>query len=173
MRKFRKYQAEQAVVLNRVWELVGHLGEVVNKAHLYDQLMESADPSFAQQTLHILVKYSRSMKDLLKEIQKLLPPSGTPKRVLYPGPPGSPTGTLYEVIGQVELVSASQVGAGSNQPAGTFKPPKSGRFLDQENTPVPERTRSSQVRRNSTEWLAKFGRGQSPNLDQGRTLEWS
>ena len=46
--EIRKYQAEQAVVLSRVRELVGHPGEVVNKAHLYDQLMESADPSSAR-----------------------------------------------------------------------------------------------------------------------------
>ena len=35
-------------------------------------------------------------------------PSSIPRRVLYPGPPGSPTGTLYEVIGEVELVPPSQ-----------------------------------------------------------------
>ena len=104
--EIRKYEAEQTVVLSRVRQLVGHPGEIVNKAHLYDQLMESADPSSARQTLPILVKYSRSMKDLLKEIQKLLP-GGTPMRMLYPGPPRSPTGTLYEVIGEVELVPAS------------------------------------------------------------------
>ena len=46
--EIRKYQAKQAVVLSRVRELVGHPGEVVNKAHLYDQLMESADSSYAQ-----------------------------------------------------------------------------------------------------------------------------
>ena len=102
-----KYQAEQAVVQSRVRELVGHPGEVVNKAHLYDQLLESANPSSAWKTLQILVKYSCFMKDLLKEIQKLLPPSGTPRRMLYPGTPGSPTGTLYEVIGEVEIVPAS------------------------------------------------------------------
>jgi hypothetical protein len=55
------------MVLNRVRELVGHPGEIVNKAHLYDQLMETADPSSARQTLQILVKYSRSMKDLLRK----------------------------------------------------------------------------------------------------------
>ena len=117
--EIRKYQAEQAVVLSRVRELVGHPGEVINKAHLYDQLMESADPSSARQTLQILVKYSGFMKDMLKEFRKLLPPSGTLRRMLYPGPPGSPTGTLYEVIGEVELVPASQAGAGPSQPAGT------------------------------------------------------
>jgi hypothetical protein len=44
----RRYQAEQIVVLSQVRELVGHLGEVVSKAYLYDQLMESADPAFAR-----------------------------------------------------------------------------------------------------------------------------
>ena len=106
--EIRKYLVEQVVVLSRVRELVGHPGEVVNKAYLYDQLMESTDPSSARQMLQILVKYSCSIKDLLKEIQKLLPPSATPRRMLYPGPPGSPTCTLYEVIWKVELVSASQ-----------------------------------------------------------------
>ena len=76
----RRYHVEHAVVLTRVRELVGHPGEVVNKAHLYDQLMESADPVSARQTLPILVKYSYTMNDLIKEIQKLLPPSGTPSR---------------------------------------------------------------------------------------------
>ena len=109
--EIRKFQAEQAVVLSRVRELVGHPGEIVNKAHLYDQLMESADPSSIRQTLPIMVKYSRTMKDLLKEIQNLLP-GGTPRRMLYLGPPGFSTGTLYEVIGEVELVLASHAGAG-------------------------------------------------------------
>ena len=93
--EIRKYHVEQAVVFSRIRELVGHPGEVINKAHLYDQIMESADPSSARQTLPILVKYSQMMNDMLKEIQKVVPLSGTPRRVLYPGPPESPTGTLY------------------------------------------------------------------------------
>ena len=124
--EIRKFQAEQAAVLSRVRELVGHPGEIVNKAHLYDQLMESADPSSARQTLPILVKYSLTMKDLLKEIQKLLS-GGTPRRMLYPGPPRSPTGTLYKVIGEVELVPSSQAGVGPSQPTGISQPPESGR----------------------------------------------
>jgi hypothetical protein len=102
----RRYQAEQTVVLSRVRELVGHSGEVVNKAYLYDQLVESADSASARQTFQNLVKYSRIMKDLFNDIQKILPPRGTPKRMLDPGPPGSPTTTLYEAIGEVELVPA-------------------------------------------------------------------
>ena len=166
--EIRKYQAKQAVVLSRVRELVGHPGEVVNKAHLYNQLMESADPSSARQTLQFLVKYSRSMKDLLTEIWNLLAPSGTPRRMLYSGPPGYPIGTLYEVIGEVELVPASQTGVGPSQPAETSQLAESGRFSDWEKTPVPERTRSSQIQRKSTERPAQSGRGQSPNPDRGR-----
>lgn len=88
--EIRRYQAEQSVMLNRVRELVGHPGEIVNKAHLYDRLMETANPSSAQQTLQILVEYSRSMKDLLKEIHKLLPPRGNPRRMLNTYSLGSP-----------------------------------------------------------------------------------
>ena len=44
------YHVEHAVVINRVQELVGYPGETVNKAHLYDKLMETADPSSARQT---------------------------------------------------------------------------------------------------------------------------
>lgn len=56
------------MVLNRVRDLVENPCEIVNKAHLSDKLMEMAEPSSARQTMQ------RSMKDLLKEIQKLLPP---------------------------------------------------------------------------------------------------
>ena len=62
------YQAEQTVVLNRVQDLVGNPGELVTKAHLYNKLMETEEPSLARKTLQILVKYSRTMKGLLKEI---------------------------------------------------------------------------------------------------------
>ena len=152
--------------LSRVREWVGHPGEVVNKAHLYDQLMESADPSAARQTLQILVKYSRSKKDLLKEIQKLMPPRGTPRRMLDLGPPGLPTATLYEVVGEVELVPTAQAGVGPSQPVGTPRPQESRRVSDREKTHVPEQTRSSQVCRTSTERSARAGRGQSPNPDR-------
>jgi hypothetical protein len=92
------------VVFGRIQELIGHPGEIVNKARLYDQLVESGEPVSARQTIPILVKYSRMMNNLFAEIQKVVPPGGTPRRVLYQGPPGSPTGTLYKEVGEVALV---------------------------------------------------------------------
>jgi hypothetical protein len=83
--EIRKYHAEQTVVFNQIRELVGHPGEVVNEARLYDQVVESGDPTSARQTIPILVKYSRRMNDLFAEIQKVILPAGTPRRVLYPG----------------------------------------------------------------------------------------
>jgi hypothetical protein len=39
----RKYHAEQTVVFDRIRKLIGHPGEIVNKARLYDQLVESGE----------------------------------------------------------------------------------------------------------------------------------
>jgi hypothetical protein len=122
--EIRRYQAEHTVVVNRVRELVGHPGEIVNKAHLYDQLMESADPFSARQTLQILVKYSRSMKDPLKEVQKLLPPRRNLRRVLDPGSPGSPPANRYEVASKVDLIPTSQAAAGASGQQETGRVPE-------------------------------------------------
>jgi hypothetical protein len=162
--EIRRYKAEQTEVLSKVRELVGQPGEVVNKAHLYDQLLESVDPASAWQTLQILVKYSRTMKDLLAEIRKILPPRGIPRRILDPGPPGSPTATLYEAIAEVEIVSAAQASAKPSQPAGTFGLQESGKVSERPPTPVPEPTPSTQVRRKNTERFAKSSRGQFPSV---------
>jgi hypothetical protein len=95
--EIRKYHAEQAVVFNQIRELVGHPGEVVTKAQLYDQLAEAGDPTSTKQAIPVLVKYSRRITNLFAEIQKIIPPARTPRRVLYQGSPGSPSGTLYEL----------------------------------------------------------------------------
>jgi hypothetical protein len=155
-----KYHAEQTVVFNQIRELVGHPGEVVNKARLYDQLVESGDPTSARQTIPILVKYSRMMNNLFAEIQKVIPPGGTPRRVLYLGPPGSPTGNFYEV-GEVALVQNPPTAAKPSQQGGDSRPGSSGNDL--------ERTRSSGAKRKST-GSARSGRGQSP---APRTSDWS
>ena len=129
---------EQTVVFSRIRVLVGHPVEVVSKAHLYDRMMESADPSSARHSLPILVKYSRMMKDILAEIQKVVPPSGTPRRVIYPGPFGSPTGMLYEVVGKMALVPTSPAGAEPSHQGGTSQTTSSRRVPNGEGSGAPK-----------------------------------
>jgi hypothetical protein len=76
--KNEEIQKYHAVVFNQIHELVGNPAEIINKAHLYDQMMASGERTSAKQALPILVKYTRTMKDLLGEIQKVIPPSGRP-----------------------------------------------------------------------------------------------
>ena len=151
--EIRKYHAEKTVIFGRIRELVGHPGEIANKAQLYDQLVESGDPVSARQTIFILVKYSRMMNTLFADIQKILPPGGTLRRVLYEGPPGSPTGTLYEEVGEVAIVADPPAVAEPSQQAGGSRPESSGKD--------PERPGSSGARQKST-GLVRTGRGHTP-----------
>jgi hypothetical protein len=94
---------------------------------------------------------------------KVVPPGGTPRRVLYQGLPGSPTGTLYEVVGEVALVQDPPTIADPSQQGDGSRPGSSGK--------APERTRSSQARRKSP-GSVRTGRGQSPiprTSDRSRT----
>jgi uncharacterized protein YPO0396 len=61
--EIRRYKAEQTVVMNCVRDLVGNSSEIVNKAHMYDKLMKTGEPSSARQTLQIMVKYLRTTKE--------------------------------------------------------------------------------------------------------------
>ena len=90
--EFQTYHAEQAVAFSRIREMVWSPAEIVNEAHLYDQMMASGEPASAKQALPILAKYSRTMKDILAEIQKVVPPCGTSRRVLYQGALGRQPG---------------------------------------------------------------------------------
>jgi hypothetical protein len=74
----RKYHADQAMVFTRIRELIGHPGEIANKARLYDQLVEAGDPTSTKQTIPILVTYARRVNDLFAEIQKIVPPGIIP-----------------------------------------------------------------------------------------------
>ena len=91
----------------------------------------------------------------------MVPPSGTPRRVLYPGPPGLPTGTHYAVVGEVALVQNPPTAAGPNEQGRGSRPTSSGRALEKERSGALEKTRSSQVQRKNT-GSVQSGRGQSP-----------
>ena len=151
------------MAFSRIRELVGNSAEIINKAHLYDRMMAIGDPASAKQTLPILVKYSKTMKDILAEVQKVVPPGYTPMQVLYQGAPGSPTGTLYEVVGEIPLVQNPPTVAGPSQQEGGNRPSRSGR--------APSGTRFAGVRRKGLGSI-RTGRDQSPvrrTLDRSRT----
>ena len=94
--EIRKYHAEQTVVFSRIRELVGHPGEIVNKARLYDQLVESEDLVSARQTIPILVKYSRMMNNMFADIQNVTHLSkGMPETPWAQGGPRSDTLDLW------------------------------------------------------------------------------
>ena len=52
--------------------MMGNPAEIVSKAQLYDRMMASGEPASAKQVLPILLKYSRTMKDFLAEILKVV-----------------------------------------------------------------------------------------------------
>ena len=59
-------------------------------------------------------------------------PSKTPRRVLYQGPPRSPTGTIYEAVGEVAVVhnppTAVKPGEVS-KPGSSVKAPEKNSFF--------------------------------------------
>ena len=63
-----KYHAEQAMVFQRIRELIRQPAEAITKARLYDQMIESGDPIDARKTIPILVKYSRLMNGLFEDV---------------------------------------------------------------------------------------------------------
>ena len=148
----------------RIRELIRQPAEAVTKAQLYDHIIESGDPIDARKTIPILVKYSRLMNGLFEDVHKLLPPGGTPRRVFYQAPPGSPSGTLYEAVGEVAVV---------HNPPIVVEPETSARFGSTGKTS--EMIRSSQPRRKNT-GSDRSRRGQSPvrrTIDRSRTTDRS
>ena len=137
--EIRKHHAEQTVVFQRIRELVGQPAEAVVKARLFDELLKKVEPYEARKTLPILVKYTRLMNGLFEDVQRLIPPVGTSRRVLYQSPPGSPSGTLYEAVGEVEVVRS---------PPTTVDPGEGS--IPRSTGKEPERTRFTQPRRKTT-----------------------
>ena len=66
--EIRKYHAEQAVVFQRIRELIGQPVEAVTKGRVYNHIIESGDPIDARKTIPILKKYSQLMKGLFEDV---------------------------------------------------------------------------------------------------------
>ena len=69
-------KGEKAERLKRIWEAIGHLGDVMNKARLFDDNVKAEGQLLAQKIIIILVKFGHKMEMALGEMQKLF--SGFP-----------------------------------------------------------------------------------------------
>ena len=56
-----------------IQEVIGHLGDIINKAHLFDNEVKTEGHLSAQKIITILVKYGHKMETILEEMRKLLP----------------------------------------------------------------------------------------------------
>ena len=59
--------------IEKIREFIGHTGDVVTKAHLFDNEVKMEDHLSAQKIITILVKYGHKMEAILEDIRKLLP----------------------------------------------------------------------------------------------------
>ena len=59
--------------LEKIWEFVGHTGDIITKAHLFDNEVKTEDHLSAQKIITVLVKFGHKMEAKLREMRKLLP----------------------------------------------------------------------------------------------------
>ena len=62
----------QAEGLDQIWEVVGTLSDVLNKAHLFDNDIKAEGQLSAQNVITILVNFGHKMEAILVDIQKLV-----------------------------------------------------------------------------------------------------
>ena len=77
--------------MDQIQEFIGNPGNVVNKAHLFDNNVKTKGQLSAPKIIAILVNFGRKMEATLVEIQKLV--SGVqsePSRVPLPSPKATP-----------------------------------------------------------------------------------
>ena len=81
--------------IERILEFIGHMGDVVTRAHLFDNEVKTKDHLSVQKIITVLVKYGYKMEETLGEMRKLLPgPTavGTsqpqPQTIAAPSPKG-------------------------------------------------------------------------------------
>ena len=64
--------------MEQIREFIGHMGDVVTKAHLFNNEVKTEDHLSVQKIITVLVKYRHKMETTLVEMRKLLPGPSTP-----------------------------------------------------------------------------------------------
>ena len=64
--------------IEQIREFIGHIGDVVTKAHLFDNEVKTEDHLSSQKIMTVLVKYEHKMEATLVEMRKLLPGASAP-----------------------------------------------------------------------------------------------
>ena len=81
--------------IEQIREFIGHTGDVVTKAHLFDNEVKTENHLSTQKIITVLVKYGHKMEATLVEMRKLLPgtsASGTSQPPIQAAIPPSPKG---------------------------------------------------------------------------------
>ena len=73
-------------VLDRIREVVGNPGDIVNKAHLFDTFVKKKVEMSLPKVIAILVGFKHKMEAVLGEIRKLIPGSPVESSRLPPPP---------------------------------------------------------------------------------------
>ena len=64
-------------VAQKIHSFLGFLGDIVNKAQLYDQGLRQRTTDSGVKMMHCMVDYSNKMEKTLKELHRILHPIGT------------------------------------------------------------------------------------------------
>ena len=86
---------------------MGYLGNVINKAHVYDQYAKQLETASGAKVIWCMVDYSTKMEKLLKELHALLQPVGVqPEPAPTPAPAPAPTPVPFPITSP-EMVTLS------------------------------------------------------------------
>ena len=63
----------------KIREFIGHIGDVVTKALMFDNEVKTEDHLSAQKIITVLVQYGHKMEAMLEKMRKLLPGPSAPR----------------------------------------------------------------------------------------------
>ena len=91
--------------IEQIWEFISHTGDVVTKAHLFNNEVKTEDHLSTQKIITILVKYEHKMEATLVEMRKLLPGTSAPGTSQPPTQaviPPSPKGKVQQMLNDLK-----------------------------------------------------------------------